>query len=322
MSGRVSGEKVVEGELAIDKRVLAVVNPKAGQGRAGSKWPKEKTNIMRADWQLDEAFTTGPGDATRITRDAIRAGYDVVLAVGGDGTINEVVNGFFDGDGLIRKGVHFGVVPLGSGSDFVRSFDQFEGFSKHEWLNRYSKAYPIDLGRVIYTAADGGQHLRYFVNVSDVGIGAETCRRVETGYKKLGGVLGFFSGTVVTMMLYKNTEFEIGIDDYHAKGRYTGIIISNGRYFGGGMEIAPLAKLDSGVFNVLAIGDISRIELIRNFLKVYKGTHLSHPAIDFREARSVRVRPEKAVALEMDGECAIIVEATYTIVTHAIELLV
>jgi diacylglycerol kinase (ATP) len=308
-------------EFAIDKRVLAVVNPKAGQGRAGRKWPKQKTNITRPDWQLDEAFTTAPGDATRITRDAIRAGYDVVLAVGGDGTINEVANGFFDGDSLIRKSVHLGVLPAGSGGDFVRSFDQFEGCSRFERPNRFSVAYPIDLGRVAYTGVDGRQYIRYFVNVSDVGIGAETVKRVETGYKRLGGRLGFFSGTVVTMVVYRNIELEVSIDDYQAEGRYASIVIANGRYFGGGMEIAPLAKLSSGLFNVLSIGDLSRIELIANFLKVYQGTHLTHPGIDFREARTVRVRSEKAVALETDGEHMDILEATFTILPNAIELL-
>lgn len=309
-------------EFAIDRKVLAVVNPKAGQGRAGRRWAKLKTSLTRPDWELDEAFTTAPGDATLITRDAIHAGYDVVLAVGGDGTVNEVINGFFDGESLIDQNVHLGVVPAGSGGDFVRSFDQFEVCSRLERPNRYSVAYPIDVGKVVYTGGDGRQYIRYFLNVSDIGIGAETVKRVETGYKRLGGRLGFFSGTVVTMVVYRNTELEISIDDYQTKGRYASIVIANGRYFGGGMEVAPLARLSTGVFSVLSIGDLSRLDLIGNFLKVYKGTHLSHPGIDSREAKSVRVRSEKAIALEADGEHTDILEATFAILPNAIELLI
>jgi diacylglycerol kinase (ATP) len=309
-------------EFAIDRKVLAVVNPKAGQGRAGRKWDNLKTIMTRPDWELDEAFTTAPGDATRITRDAILAGYDVVLAVGGDGTVNEVVNGFFNGENLIDRDVHLGVVPAGSGGDFVRSLDEFKLCSGFNRSSSLSDTYCLDVGKVIYTGEDCRQHVRYFINVADVGIGAETVKRVEAGYKRLGGRLGFFSGTVVTMVLYRNTELEVSIDDYQTKGRYASIVIAKGRYFGGGMEVAPLAKLSSGVFSVLSIGDLSRLDLIGNFLKVYKGTHLSHPGIDSREAKSVRVRSEKAIPLETDGEHTNILEATFAVFPSAIKLLI
>lgn len=310
-----------EGTVA-GKKVLAVVNRKAGYGRAGKKWAELKNFVMRPYWMLDEAFTAGPRDATQITRDAIRAGYDIILAVGGDGTVNEVVNGFFDGDEQIGKSVQLGVVPVGSGSDFGRSFDQFVPHTRTGYLDRYSMVHPIDVGKIVYTGPDGKEHIHYFANVADIGIGAETVKRVERGYKKFGGRIGFFLGTLITMLVYKNIRLEVSFDDYQTEGRFASIVIANGRYFGGGMEIAPLARLSSGVFNILSIGDLKRLDMISNFAKVYKGTHLTHPRIYTREVKSVRVKSEKLVALETDGEFMDVREAVITIIPDAIDLIV
>lgn len=299
--------------------MLFIVNPVSAAGRTRKIWPRMERLLRERGASFDWRYTERPGHAIEIARDALKEGYELIAAVGGDGTLNEVVNGFFEDDRLINPRAHLGVIPCGTGSDFRKSIGiprDPEGAIERLLSGR---ALPVDIGKVRFQGDSGFQEVRYFINIADLGLGGETARRVNAMSKFLGGLLSFFIGAVVTILIYRNKQVEIVVDDRDIiNGRVNTVVVANGRYFAGGMFMAPNARPDSGLFNVVVIGDLGRFELIYNLLRVYRGTHLSYPKIREITARTIYVKSRERMVLEMDGEVPGFAEAEFTIVPGAI----
>lgn len=289
--------------MQINNHWFAVVNPHSSNGKTLNKWPLYHKRLRDEGYPIDYAYTTGPGDGVDITKKVLKEGYTHIISVGGDGTMNEVVNGFFSSNGLINQDAELAVFSHGTGCDFTRTLQipkGIEGFI--EILNKGRKR-KVDVGEALYYDDNGQQSQRYFLNVADVGLGGETVARVNRQSKLLGGKLSFLIGVVLSILRYQNKVMNCEIDGkIICTGRQNSIMVANGRYIGGGMMIAPHAELDDGFFDVVVLGDFSTWTLLRHIPKIYRGTHLIIPGVNVYRGRSVTITSDEKILLDIDGE--------------------
>jgi YegS/Rv2252/BmrU family lipid kinase len=260
------------------------------------------------------AYTSARGDACRI---AAEAGSRLVVAVGGDGTAHEVVNGLLDRRAAAHARPRMAVLQCGTGSDWQRTVpsprdpEQVAG-----WL-RSDRWRPIDVGRLESSAGS-----RYFLNAADAGIGAAVVRRAENGIRVLGGSVNFLAAAVVSLLRHRNSWVRLSLDGGpYASIRVRTIAVANGAYFGGGMKVAPSARPDDGFFEVVVIGDVSRWLGLRSLPLLYRGTHGKLAQVRFSAAREVRIEAEEPVGIEADGELAGETPVTFSILPRALDLL-
>ncbi len=284
-------------------RWFAVVNPQSANGNTRKRWP-EYLNRLRADgYQIDFEYTTEPGDATQVTQRILKEGYTHIIAVGGDGTMNEVVNGFFSNGQLINTEAELAIFSHGTGGDLIRTLQITRGIEGFLEVLRKGQKRLIDVGEVHFLDENLLQTNRYFLNVADVGLGGETVARVNKQSKLLGGKLSFLIGSVISILSYRNKVMSCEIDgELIFEGRLNSIMVANGRYIGGGMMIAPHAELDDGLFDVVCLGDFSTLMLLRHIPKLYKGTHLEIPGVTVHRGSSVIIKTLEKALLDIDGE--------------------
>ncbi|CCF18296.1 conserved hypothetical protein [Pseudorhizobium banfieldiae] len=303
--------------------VFVVINPKAGGGRVKKRWPRLAKRLAEHIGPFASAETAAPGHASILTREAIRTGADLVISVGGDGTLNEVVNGFCDADGKMSTHVSLAVVSLGTGSDFVRSLS-----TGMDSIDRIVSGATrrIDLGRVIYFDDDGNQKSRLFANIGSFGVSGQIDRIVNTTHSRfLPRKARFLAATIGALAAFRSQRIGMMVDDDPAvTAPIVLVAVANGRYFGGGMQIAPDAEFDDGLFDIVTLQHTSKLALLRNLLLVYSGGHRDHPAISIRRGRRIRVEPldgqSEPVLLDLDGEAPGRLPATYEILPQALAL--
>jgi len=301
-------------------RVLAVVNPASANGTTGRAWPSISRRLEEAGIAHQAELTGAPGEATAITRQALSAG---IISVGGDGTANEVVNGFFDGDNFLGGGARLGLICRGTGCDLIRTLGVPKAEGEAIEILRAGRTRRIDVGQARFTAHDGREAVRYFVNIGGLGLDGETVARVNRTTKVFGGFASFLWGTLATVATYRTKEAEVVIDGGQTlRGRFNTVVVANGRFFGGGMMIAPEAAMDDGLFDVVILGDIGRLELVRSIGQVYGGTHLDHPKISLARGREVTVRSEETMLLDLDGEQPGRAHAVFSVVPSRLDVIV
>jgi YegS/Rv2252/BmrU family lipid kinase len=309
-----------------DLRTVMVVNPQSANGMLGRKW-HYLSSIIRRHVAFEEVRTTGPGDATRLTREALDSGADRVVAIGGDGTINEVVNGFFDGDTPVHPDASLGVLPFGTGGDFRKTLHIPKDTARAARILALGKTKKIDVGHLEYTTRAGQTETRMFVNIASFGISGLVDRLVNESSKALGGRLSFMISTARASITYKNQRVRITFDDNPddaADMTINTVAVANGRYFGGGMFIAPDAELDDGFFDVVALGDMGLTDLLIHGRRMYNGTHLHLDKVSHRRAKSITAEPVggEVVEMDVDGETPGILPATFRIIPKALSLVV
>ncbi len=307
----------------MNERIFTVVNPVSGNGKTGKIWPDYERLFLDQGLQIDSTYTLEPDHATRLVREAINKGYKMIMAVGGDGTINEVVNGFFYQGQIIDPAVKLITFSQGTGSDYIRSL----GISRRaEELTRIIKGKRVsffDLGKVTYVTHFGERACRYFVNIADAGIGAETAYLVNQNSKRMGGLISYLVGLLKTLKNYENKLIELTVDGYKVLSEIiNSVIIANGEFFGGGMQIAPEADLKDGFFNIIILKDLNRFEIITNLIKAYRGNHLSHPKIDVVYGREINIDSKERVLIEMDGEVIGRLPASFEILDRKLPVMV
>lgn len=305
----------------MSRKIMAVVNPVSANGSTGSAWPKILETARELGLELDWQLTTGPGAATVMAREALEKGYRTIVAVGGDGTINEVVNGFFEDDRPLVPEAALGVVSRGTGCDFIRTL----GIPKDpkEALRRLldDRTTAVDIGKAVFAGPGGVETRRYFVNIADFGLGAATAERVNRTTKAFGGFASFLYGVISTLLTYRNKRVEVALDGGEPIGMVSSIlVVANGRCFGGGMRIAPNASPSDGLFDVIIVGDMTRPELVMNLPRVYRGIHLTHPKVSSFRARRVRVTSGDRVLLELDGEQPGTSDGEFTVIPSALRV--
>ncbi len=304
-----------------------VVNPNSQNGALGRRWPEVARALRRALDGFDTLFTESPGDATALTREALSAGSERIVAVGGDGTLSEVVNGFFHAGEAISPDATLGVIPFGTGGDFRRTVGLPTDLSSAAQVIADGATRRIDVGLLEYRQHDGEAGSQVFVNIASFGISGVVDRLVNESSKRLGGRLSFMLGSLRATWQYSNQRVQLWFDDDRDDAidmTINTVAIANGCYFGGGMNMAPDAELDDGFFDVVAIGDISRREAIMSAPRLYRGTHLSLDKVSHRRARTVHAVPlgREPVELDVDGETPGILPASMRVLPQALSLLV
>jgi len=289
----------------VDKLNAAiVVNPASANGATGRRWSEMAEVISREGISFEHYFTESPGHATEITRRFLEDGHDLIIAVGGDGTTNEVINGFYDQNhNMIRPEAAVSFISGGTGRDLIRTIGIPNDTAEAARHIINSPARPVDLGRVSFLNNQGIPEMRYFINVAGLGLDGATVDRVNKTSKALGGFISFLWATVATLILYKNQEMRIIVDGKEVCNEpVTVVVFGNGRYFGGGMCIAPDAQVDDGLFDIVILKGLSKINLLISLPRVYKGTHLGHPRIANLRGKSVMVEAYGEALLDLDGE--------------------
>ncbi len=302
-----------------------VVNPRAGNGSAARQWKKLEPEVARMPGVCGVSLTEGPLHAVELAREAAARGADVVVAVGGDGTINEVANGLIEDEEPVSGRAALGIVPLGTGGDFRRSLGF--GDSPLAALARLEngRRRQIDLGRLELTTADGRTSRRVFVNIASFGLSGLVVRMVNRSSKALGGKASFALGSLRAVASYANQPVRIALDGVDWKElKISDVAVANGQFFGGGMWIAPEARLDDGLFDVVVVGDLSRRSVLANGPKIYRGRHLGLDGVEVIRASSVAARPlgDEPVLVDVDGEQPGQLPAGFTLLPSALPLVV
>ena len=267
------------------------------------------------------AWTRYPWHATQLTRDALSNGYETIVSVGGDGTLNEVVNGFFVNGKQINTSARLGIISTGTGADFAKTIGLARGIDAG--LDRLSRnsVKRCDVGRVTSHSTQNVREERYFINVADAGFGGVAAAFVNRGTKAFGGPVSYLLGLVKTLAVYRNHGLHIKVNnDYDRTGAINSVIVANGQYFGGGMWIAPQALLDDGAFEIIIIGNVSNWEILANTHRLYKGTITDHPKVTSLKGTKISLHSDELVAIEADGEIAGTAPVTFELVPGAINL--
>jgi diacylglycerol kinase (ATP) len=289
--------------IMLEQKLAVVVNPASANGSTGKHWPEIADALKREGLSFTHTLTEAPGHATEITASYLKEGYDLILSVGGDGTANEVVNGFFKAGFPGNQNAAVGFLSTGTGRDLGRTIGTPKdtvGAVRHI-LNAPLRQ--VDVGKITFINSDGDKELRYFINVAGLGLDGDTCDRVNRTSKALGGFISFLWGTVVSLALYKNKNMAITVDgELICDEPVTIIVAGNGRYFGGGMCVAPHAEIDDGLFDIIILRNLSKLNLLYNLPKVYSGSHLNHPRITSLRGKKITVTSSGDALLELDGE--------------------
>lgn len=300
-------------------KTQVIINPESNKGKTGKRWKYIKEGLKSFLKEFKYEFTEKPLQAIEISRVAIKEGMELIVGVGGDGTMNEIANGFYENQKIINPEVSLGIVPSGTGCDFTRSLNIPSKLKKALEVITQAPSSLIDIGRAKFKSHSGKEEERYFVNVADFGIGGEVVKKVSQN-KMRRKASSYMRCLISTFITYKNKKLRIRIDDEELPiDEYMIGAISNGRIFGKGMKIAPDARLDDGLFDVVLIKGMKMLEFFRNAWKIYLGTHLSHPKISMirgRKIEAVAEDDESEVLIEIDGEQLGKLPATFEIIPH------
>ena len=284
---------------------MVIVNPASSNGRTRRCWPKIAYLLKEEGISFNYQFTAGEEDATHLTREALQNGYRQILAVGGDGTINEVLNGFFDAKGkLLNSEAVLSMICMGTGSDLARSLKTLPR-NLEQSIKRLKRGevLTLDAGKVVYNNGKKTPAKRFFLNVAGMGLDGDTVKRIN-GTTKLGGCfLSFLWGALASLLLHRPKRMKIEIDGEEVMDRSLHIVVvANGQYFGGGMMIAPEASLEDGYFNIVTVDAMNKILLLLKLIKVYRGTHIGDSRVQYFKGRNMMVTSPECVLLEVDGE--------------------
>ena len=307
----------------MSRKTLFIVNPESRAGETSRLWNQRAKNLLEQGLELEARFTKAPLQAIELTRTALSEGYDHIVAVGGDGTINEVLNGFFAANGtLINQQAALSAISFATGGDLARLLPL--GGEPQDIRNLCENPYPFTCDVIRADFIDWAEKpaSRYFINVSDFGIGCETVIRVNRKSKALGGFISFLSSALGALFSAKNINMEIWADG-HAffQGEVSMAVIANGRFFGGGMYASPIAELDDGWMDLTVFHDFKLVQMLRCLPLVYSGNYLNHPQVIHTRAQSVSFKSQERFPFETDGELPGTSDVHYKIMPGAIQLL-
>ena len=304
-------------------KTIVIVNPQAGNGITEKIWPNIESALEKSIGSFEVLHTTCQGDATDLSRRILAVDTVRIVAVGGDGHLNEVLNGFIENDLPVNPEARLSFVMTGTGCDFQRSL----GISG-KWQNaaaklKDAKVRKIDVGKVTYTAADKTQKIRYFDNIASFGLSGAVDHCLEHSRLRdyLGGSPLFLWATIKTVFTHPNQSIRFRIDDGPEEEICSRLcLLANGRYFGGAMHAAPEAELDDGLLDLLMLKEISVAKFLWHLPKIYKGTHLKIPEIFFQKVRKFTAESSEQVILDIDGESPGYLAATFEVLPKILNL--
>ena len=270
-----------------DGPTLAIVNPAAGRGAGRKLIGRLAADLARDGIEAEVVSTPGPGEAARLAAAAVEDGYARVIAVGGDGTANEIANG------LVGSDVALALYPIGSGNDFSRALGYPRSRKRIGGFLASARPRRIDVGEV---------NGRVFLNAAGVGIDGHVAERVVASARVVGQTLGYLVGSLVSIATFRPRVMRVRVDGAELVGRHLVVVAANGTHFGSGMHVAPDAKLDDGLFDVVIGGDLGRWASIVALAKLYRGTHVNGRTILGFRSRTLDVDFDEPQPMEADGE--------------------
>jgi diacylglycerol kinase (ATP) len=286
------------------EKIGVIVNPHAAGGKALRRWP-ELAPVLRARLgPVTARFTCAAGAGTILAREFLDEGYTFLVAVGGDGTINEVANGMLEHAGRAPLGVRLGILTLGTGGDFQRTLAIPSGIEEAIEVLATGVPMSLDVGWASFTGHDGSAQQRYFLNVASFGMGGEVAARSRRTLRLLGGRTSFLWATFRVLLAYRGRRVHLELDGQPAGGefRVTNVAVGNGRYHGGGMHPCPTAIPNDGILEVTVIEYMKMFELARGLHVLYSDDIYRHPKVRHLRARRLAARSEEVTQIEMDGE--------------------
>ena len=306
---------------------LVIVNPKSAAGSTESRWATVASDLRAHFGAFQVAFTKKQGDGILLAKRGAEQGRSFIIACGGDGTINEVANGILESG----KDIELGVLPSGTGGDFRRTLGMTTSPREAAQELRNGETKLIDVGKVSFLNHAGEPATRFFLNVSSFGLSAAINERVKgksafgwLPFDALRGKAKFAVSTLQEVLEMNFTTVRVKIDDREEKSLNTlNFCVANSRYFGGGMKIAPEAKINDGFFDVVNIGDIRTARILMNAHKLYLGSHLEMEEVKSTLAKRVEVSPvndKMEIHLETDGELPGKLPAVYEVVPSALRV--
>ena len=302
--------------MAQPSHTVFLVNPASANGSTGRRWPELARRAAAAGLEGATLFSERQGHLAELAREAALDGAELLVVVGGDGSVNEVVNGLA---GLGRQ-PEVAVVPRGTGWDFSRTFGIPRKIDDAVQIALQGDVRTIDLGRASYRAWDGSDATAWFANVASAGMSGAIAKRANETTKALGGKASYLWATFAVFSGWEATEIEVAVDGERRAGPMFDVVIANGRFFGGGLEICPEAEPDDGLFDVLTIGDVTKRDLVQTMPKMYRGTHLPHPKAELLRGSSVTVTSETPLPIELDGEQPGTTPVTFEVAAGALRL--
>lgn len=279
----------------------AVVNPVANSERGYKRWMEIEKRLFEMDVDFVCRFTDDKGDGITYTREAIEKGYRKILAVGGDGTINEVVNGILTQSAIAPQEVTVGMISIGTGNDWIKTMGlPKDGEAATELIARGIRTRTIDAGKAVYQLG-GEQHTRYFINVAGMAYDAFVTKDA-TENKVFKGAVQYQLSVLKGLTRYQKTNVKLQADDYTYEGKLFCLNVGICNYAGGGMKVVPEAVPDDGLFHVTVMKDLTKLDVVLNTPKLFNGTFISHPKVDSVPAKHVTVESDTPIFLEVEGE--------------------
>jgi len=296
-----------------------IVNPVAGAGKTAKQLPQILALLKQLGLHFEYDVTEAPGQAIELTKSAAEKGYNLVVAVGGDGTINEVGNGIYN-SGNIGE-ITLGIINTGSGGDYIRTIGIPHHYEEacRRLIDPQKRA--VDLGVLEYGSGER-KAKRVFLNFAGLGFDAEIVRSTTKKFKTLGSKPAYLMGLLTTLLFYKNKDVSLIIDGKSEDRRICTVVMSNGKYGGGGMFLAPNADTTDGFLDVLVIGNLSKLDLIWSLPRIYKGTHLNHPKVTIKKAKEINIRARQPMSLQADGELLGEAPASFYVLPGALNIAV
>ena len=302
-----------------------IVNPASASGQTGKRWPQVAPLVFQQYPDANVTFTEYGGHAKKLATQCVKAGVDQIVAVGGDGTVHEVLNGLFDQDGTpLNPNVILSALPMGTGSDLCRSLG-LPRDPKEAILSLKDTPYTVDVGWMKSLDKNSSFKGEAFLNVASLGLSGEVARHFEEHGK--GGQLSYLKGIFTASRGYQNQPLHIRYQDQEQKWvdvhqKTYVCAVGNAQYFGGGMHIAPDAKLNDGVFQLVMIGDLSLLDILRYLPNLYQGTHLKYKKFHGVSTSCVEVYPKEdtSVWIEVDGEPSIPLPARFELKPQVLKM--
>jgi diacylglycerol kinase (ATP) len=306
----------------LSRKVTFIVNPNAAMGSTRRHWPRIEALARERLGPIQALHTGGPADASRLTRQALMEGTDLIVCVGGDGTLNEVVNGFMGEEGPIRGNALLGFIPMGTGCDIIKTVPIPRDVIRVLDLIRELRFRAIDLGLLCYRNHHGRPAHRYFHNVASFGLGGKVDERVNRTTKVFGGFISFIWATLISLLIYNKKRIQLKVNGACDQEIICwNVVVANGQYHGGGMWVAPDAAVDDGLFHITVIGDLSLPQVFLNLPKLYNGKILEVRKVFSLTGKRVEAHSDQQVLLDVDGEQPGQLPVTITMVPRALRLI-
>lgn len=281
-------------------KIHIVFNPASAGGKAGENKNRILSELSGQFGNKFEFSVTLSGiDAERIAKEAAESGYDVIIAVGGDGTVNQVVNGILQSSGHRSSQTKLGIISFGTGKGFSQSLGLPKDIASQIKLIKNDVSRFVDIGKINFEGKDSA---RYFINELQFGIGGKVNESISPLTKKMLGRFAFGFEAVKTLLNYRASEIKIEHEQISEMENVIGVIIANGSYTGGGMKLTPAARLNDGLFDVLIIEDMPLTARLNSFSKIYSGRHIGLPAFKLFRTRELRFSYGNGLSVESDGE--------------------